>query len=200
MKKRFLNYCLNIIKKQRPDIDEVKLDEIRYGLEALYLTITKAIIIFVLAIILGIFRETLLLLLFFNILRTTGFGLHATKSWICLLSSCLIFIGLPFLSKLIILSSYYKSIAGIIAIILIFNYAPADTKKRPIINKNLRNKYKFLTTINCIILSYISIIINDSIISNLIIFGIYTEVIFINPFTYKLFNLSYDNYLSYNLN
>lgn len=199
MKKRFLNYSLGLIRKYRTDIDEIKLDEIRYGLEAIYLTLTKSIVIFSLAIILGIFRETILLLIFFNILRTTGFGLHASKSWICLLTSCLIFILFPFVSKLIIIPTYIKCIAGIIAIISIYNFTPADTKKRPIINKNIRQKYKFITTINCIILSYISIIINDQVIANLIIFGIYTEVIFVAPFTYKLFSLSYNNYLSYSL-
>lgn len=199
MKKRFLDYSLGLIRKYRIDIDEVKLDEIRYGLEGIYLTVTKSVVIFSLALILGIFRETILLLLFFNILRTTGFGLHASKSWICLLSSCLIFILFPFVSKLIIIPTYIKSIAGIIAIIAVYNFAPADTKKRPIISPKIRQKYKFITTVNCIILAYVSIIISDQIISNLIIFGIYTEVIFITPFTYRLFNLSYNNYLSYSL-
>ena len=37
-------------------------------------------------------------------------------------------------------------------------------------------------------------------ISNLIIFGIYIEIFLIIPFTYKLFNLSYDNYKKYGLN
>ena len=199
MKQAFLNYSLGTIKKYRTDIDNVKLDEIRYGLEGIYLTITKSIVIFGLAIILDIFKETLLLLLFFNILRSTGFGLHATKSWICLLSSCLIFILFPFVSKIIVIPTYLKGIAGIIAVIAVYNFAPADTIKRPIINPRRREIYKFITTISCIILTYISVIINDQVISNLIIFGVYTEVIFIAPFTYKLFNLSYNNFLSYSL-
>lgn len=197
MRQNILNHCLGFISSNRPDIDEIKLDEIRYGLEAIYMTVTKTVVIFSLAILLNIFKEMFLLLLFFNILRTTGFGLHATKSWICLLSSSLTFILLPFLSKIITIPLFIKSVLGVIAIILIFIYAPADTIKRPIINKNRRAIYKSLTTISCILLTLASIIIQDNTISNLIIFGVYTEVILILPITYKIFGLSYNNYLNY---
>ena len=197
MKQNVLGYCLNLISDTRPDIDDIKLDEIRYGLEAIYITLTKTVVIFTLAIILNIFKEMFLLLLFFNILRTTGFGLHATKGWICLLSSSLVFIFLPFISKIITIPLLIKSLLGIGAIILVFIYAPADTIKRPIINKNRRAIYKSITTISCIILSFLSIMINDNTLSNLIIFGIYIEIILILPITYKMFNLSYNNYLNY---
>lgn len=197
MKQNVLGYCLNLISDTRPDIDDIKLDEIRYGLEAIYITLTKTVVIFTLAIILNIFKEMFLLLLFFNILRTTGFGLHATKGWICLLSSSLVFIFLPFISKMITIPIFIKSLLGVIAIILIFIYAPADTIKRPIINKNRRAIYKTITTISCIILSFLSIMIKDNTLSNLIIFGIYIEVILILPIIYKMFNLSYNNYLNY---
>ena len=197
MKQKFLSYCLNIIKENKTDINEIKLDEIRYGLEAIYITITKTIVIFSLALIFNIFREMILLLIFFNILRTTGFGLHASKGWICLLSSSLIFIILPFFSKLITIPIYIKSLLGISAIILIYIYTPADTIKRPIINKKRREIYNFITTINCILLSFISIVVKDNTISNLIIFGIYIEVLLVLPLTYKYFKLSYNNYLNY---
>ena len=197
MKQKFLSYCLNTIRENRSDINEIKLDEIRYGLEAIYITVTKTIVIFSLALIFNIFREMLLLLIFFNILRTTGFGLHASKGWICLLSSSLIFIILPFFSKLFTIPIYIKSLLGVIAIILIYVYTPADTIKRPIISKKRREIYNFVTTISCILLTFISIIVKDNTISNLIIFGIYIEVVLVLPLTYKYFKLSYNNYLNY---
>jgi len=196
MKKKFLNLCLNIINNNNPNISEEKLDEIRYGLEGIYLTITKTIFIFLLAYILGIFKEMILMLLFFNILRTTGFGLHATKSWICWISSTIMFIIFPFIATNIYIPLDVKAILGIISIILIFMYAPADTKKRPLINKKKRNVWKFISTINCIILVFCSLFIEKNI-SNLIIFAIYTEILLINPLSYKIFNLSYNNYKKY---
>lgn len=199
MKKKFLKWSLNLIKNNNPEISDIRLDEIRYGLEGIYLTITKTIFIFLVSYLLGIFKEMLLLLIFFNILRTTGFGLHAKKSWMCWVSSTIMFILLPLLSKNIIIPDYIKIILGTISIVLIFMYAPADTEKRPLVNKKKRTIWKFITTINCSILVICSLVIKDQVISNLIIFGIYSEIVLIIPLTYKIFHLKYNNYKEYML-
>ncbi|MDD3453335.1 MAG: accessory gene regulator B family protein [Bacilli bacterium] len=197
MKKRFLDYSLNLIMKYDYQIDEIKKDELRYGLEGIYLSFTKLIIILFISFFLKITSEMLTMLLFFNILRLTGFGLHATKSWICLVSSAVIFILFPSLSKDIFISFEFKIILGIISIILIYLYAPADTKKKPLVNEKKRKIYKFITTINCLILVIIAISIKSNIISNLIFFGIYSEILMILPISYKMFNLTYNNYKTY---
>lgn len=197
MKNKFLNYAINTININNPSYNDTKLAEIRYGLEGIYLSITKLIIIFLLAILLNILKEMIFMLIIFNILRTTGFGLHATKSWICLVSSSVIFLGGPLLAKIIIINNLLKTILSITSVILIYKYAPADTKKRPLIKEKKRNIYKFITTIKCIILNIFIIFIKNNIITNLIILGIYAEVIVILPKTYKLFNMSYGNYKNY---
>ena len=99
MKQQILNFCINSIKKNNPEkYNDIQLAEIRYGLEGIYLTITKMIIIFIVAILLGIIKETILVMLCYNVLRITGGGIHATKSWICLVSSLIILIGGPLLA------------------------------------------------------------------------------------------------------
>lgn len=197
MKNKFLNFSLSLIKEKHSEIDEVKLEEIRYGLEGLYLTITKLITISLLAIILNVFYEMVLLLIFFNILRVTGFGMHASKSSICLISSSLVFLILPYIAKCFTLTIYLKSILGIIAILLIYKNVPADTIKRPLVNEQKRKVFKFITTINCIIMCFCTFIIKYEYINNLIIMGIYIEVFLTSPYMYKLFHLSYNNYLNY---
>lgn len=197
MKKKFLDYSTGLIMEYYPETDEIKLAEYRYSLEGMYLTITKLLIIFPVAYSLNLFKEMILLLLFFNILRESAFGLHATKSWICLISSSLIFIGIPAICKIITIPFIIKIILGILGIILINRYAPADTIKAPIIKAERRRKYKITSTIICCILVILSLITNIAIISNTIIFAIWIEVILINPLTYKLFHLSYDNYKTY---
>lgn len=199
MKKRFLKWGLGLIKNNNPEISDIRLDEIRYGLEGIYLTITKTIFIFTVCYLLKIFKEMLILLIVFNILRTTGFGLHAKKSWMCWLSSTIMFVLLPLLSKNIIIPYNIKLILGIVGIILIFLYAPADTEKRPLVNKKKRTIWKIITTLNCSILVVCSLIIKDQTVSNLIIFGIYSQIILILPLTYKIFNLKYNNYKEYML-
>lgn len=196
MKKFILDNCMNIIKKNKK-YDDIKLAEIKYGLEGLYLTISKLIIITTIAIILGILKEYLIFLLIYNIIRIPSFGLHATKSWICLLSSTIIFIGIPLIINNIEIDNIYKLIIGIIATIGIFTFSPADTKKRPIVNKKRRKIYKILSTIVSIIYVIISIIIKNIYISNCFIFAIILQNILISPITYKVFKLPYNNYKEY---
>ena len=200
MKKRLLKFASKMIKDQYPEADDIKMDEYIYSIEGFYLTATKMLIIIPLAILLGVFKEMILLLLFFNILRESAFGLHATKSWICLLSSSIVFLGIPFLTKIIVIPFIIKVILGIIGILLIFKYAPADTKKAPIIKEQRRKKLKITSTINCIILTILCLIIKDEIISNIIMFSIWIEIFLILPITYKIFHLSYNNYQTYLLN
>lgn len=197
MKKKYLNLTLGIIKKYNPDLSDIELDEMRYGLEGFYLTITKMVVIIPLAFLLGVGKELILMLLFYNLLRENACGLHATKSWMCLLSSSIIFILLPLISKEVIFSIEWKIILNIVGIVLMFIYAPADTIKAPIIKKKNRDKKKFRATIITIIFSFLCIFIKNEVISNLILFGIYTEIILILPITYKIFHLSYNNYKNY---
>lgn len=196
MKKKFLTCSLSLIKKYNPDLNEIKLDEIRYGLEGVYLTMTKAIVIFSISICLGVIKESIMILLFYNILRETAFGLHASKSWMCWLSSMIIFILLPIAFQGVIISFKIKLLLSMIAIVLIARYAPADTKKAPLIHAHKRKKYKTISIINCLILEGLCLLMHNEI-STYILIGIYIEVILILPITYKVFKLPYRNYLSY---
>jgi len=119
MKNLIINNCLNYISKYNNYSNE-KMKEIEYGLVSIYLTISKLIVISIIAIILGIFKEMLIFTLIFNVIRMPAFGLHATKSWICLISSTIMFIGLPYLSINLNISIYIKSIMCCVGIIFMF--------------------------------------------------------------------------------
>ena len=92
MKELVINKTISFITKYNT-YDKTTLEELKYGLASIYLTFSKLIIISIIAIMLNIFKEYLVLLLIYNILRSMSFGLHASKSWICLLCSTIIFIG-----------------------------------------------------------------------------------------------------------
>ena len=196
MKEFIINKSMNYIQKNT-DYNETKLKEIRYGLVSIYLTISKMIVIFFIAYILGIFKEMILYTIIYNIIRIPSFGIHATKSWICLISSILIFIGIPYISLNITIPVVIKIIICIICIILMFKNSPADTKKRPIINKFRRQIYKTVSTILVIVYSFLSIIYNNNFISNCLIFSMIIQNFMISPTVYKLFNLPYNNYITY---
>ncbi|MBR2055465.1 MAG: accessory gene regulator AgrB [Mycoplasmataceae bacterium] len=196
MKNLIINSCMNYIKKNT-NYDKTKLAEIKYGLEGIYLTFSKIIIISVLTIFLGVFKEMFIYMLIYNVLRSPSFGLHATKSWICLISSTILFVGIPYLCILLSIPLLLKTIIGILGICFMFKNSPADTKKRPIINKKRRKIYKLISTMLTIIYCFASIFIGNNFISNCFIFAIIMQNIMISPMVYKIFKLPYNNYITY---
>ena len=133
---------MSSIKKNKPDLNDEQLEIIEYGLEGLYLTTIKIIIIILLSIILNIFKETILMILFYNIPRFTTFGMHAKDSKSCLITSLLLFIGGTYLAIYANITLPIKIVLSVICLILIIIYAPADTEKRPLINPKKRKKFK----------------------------------------------------------
>ncbi len=192
MKELFLNSSINLIKKSN-NYKEEDIEIIRYGLEGLYLTITKGIVILGLALILGILREVIFLLISYNVLRSQAFGIHATKSIYCLISSVVIFIGGAYLAKVVVIPFYVMVVICILGIILLYLYAPSDTEKRPIVNKKKRMRFKYLST-GIGVIYFILIIIFRS---NYLLFGLVIEVVMILPITYKIFKMPYNNYKNY---
>lgn len=198
MREQFLTYSMNKVREQS-SYDEDKLDEIRYGLEGIYILVTKSIVIFSIAIILHIFWELLLLLVFFNLLRMTGFGLHAKSSKGCLVGSTAVFIGLTLASKYISFSLPIRLAVSIICVINLAIFAPADTEKRPLVNKKKRIIYRLLTTIIAIIYTILQFIITDNFLLNSLVIGLLIESVLVNPLSYRLLGLRYNNYKYYNV-
>ena len=197
LKKLVVNNAMRIIKGNYPNYAKEELEKIQYGLEAVYLSVTKIIVVIILSIVLNIFKETVLLLLFFNLLRMTAFGIHASKSWICWVTSIPTFIGIPLICKYVVFSDYILIILSIFSLISFVLFAPADTVKRPLIRKNRRRIYKLLTIIISIPYIFVMIFINNSFLKNTITLAMLIESVLISPLTYKLFKMPYNNYKTY---
>lgn len=197
MKKLIINKCMELVTTYNKDLSQRDIDKIKYGLEGLYLTITKLIFIIIVSIILGIWKETLLLILIFNGIRLTSFGVHAKRSIDCLISSTLFFILFPIICIKLTIPLIVKIILFIPLTVLIGIFAPADTEKRPLINKKKRKIYKMLSIMISIIYMTIAIVIKDNTLSNCFIFAIVIQIIIMLPITYKLFGVSYNNYKTY---
>ena len=197
MKELVIGKSMNIIQKNSPDYSDEQLEIIEYGLTGLYLTITKTIVIFGIALALGILKEVIIFTLIYNIIRATSFGLHATKSWICLVCSSIVFLTIPFIATIIVLPVWSRILIGLICVLFIFKNSPADTEKRPIVNPKRRRIYKLLSTLIAIIFVILSIILSDNFYQNCFIFTLIVQCVMISPFVYKIFKLPYDNYKNY---
>ncbi len=195
MKEVIINGIMNNISKNY-NYDDIKLKEIKYGIETIYLTITKAIIITIIAFVIGTIKELIYFTLFYGILRMTGFGLHAKKAWHCWVLSLSLFTLIPYLIKVLTVNIYVIIIIFSICCILLLIYAPADTEKRPLIHKKKRIVFKIITFIISIIY-FIFTFYTKNIITNSLVFAIIMQSLMVLPLSYKLLGLKYDNYKSY---
>lgn len=197
MKKKFLNSSMEFITKNKQYTDE-QIEIMAYGLETIYLMVTKMIVIFGMAYVLGILKEMLLLLISYNIIRSQSFGIHASKSIYCLISSLTMFIGGALICKYMVIPYQLMIIIALVCNICLLLYAPADTYKRPLVNAKKRKRFKFMSVILGIIYTILIIIFRDYLIVNYLLIGMVEAIIIILPITYKIFHLPYNNYKTYN--
>lgn len=193
MKSLFLNKTIQFLSKYQ-NYSEEEVEKLKYGLEGIYLTYTKMIIILALAIILNMLKEVIAILIFFNVIRYFGFGVHAKKSSECLFSSILCFILLPYILLNVNITKEAMIIISIISMIDLSLFAPADTIKRPFKNKKKRRIRKLLTIFVGFIYISIAMLIKNDILSKVLIISIIIEAIMVNPITYKLLNQPFNNY------
>lgn len=193
MKEIFLNSTISFIKKYNSYSErEEKL--LRYGLEGLYITVTKLVIILLLAVVLHILKEVILTMIIFNVIRYFGFGFHAEKSYECLFFSIVCFILIPLLFINIDFSLNWSLSISIFCVLNYLIFAPADTIKRPLPNKKKRLIRKSLTVLVGCIYTFVIGFFNNDYVTLLFLSAMVIQTILINPLTYKLFRQPYNNY------
>ena len=196
IKDYLINNSMNLINGLGK-YDEEKQEEIKYGLEGIYIAVSKVVVILIISAIIGLFKEAIMFLLLFNVLRAFAFGLHASKSLYCWISSSISFLLIPYLSKNFEFPLFFYIVASGFALISFILFAPADTVKRPLINKKKRNIYKVFSIVFACLFIVLIFTINNLLIKNLLTFALILETVLILPITYKIFKLPYNNYKSY---
>lgn len=196
MKNIVVNHLMNSVIKYK-NFDEVKLKEIKYGIESFYLTITKTIVIFAIAYALNLFKTLFIFMIFYTMLRLNGFGLHAKKSWQCWIGSTIIFLLIPYLCLNLIINKYVLIFISALCLLLILKYAPADTEKRPIISSKKRFTHKVLCFITALIYIISLFFLQNNHLCNILFFAIVLETLMILPISYKIFKLKYNNFKNY---
>lgn len=191
MKEKFLNSCINFITKYNNYTDK-DIKKLRYGLEGIYLTLTKTIIILLLSLVLKIFFEVIIVIVLFNIIRYFGFGFHAEKSWQCLLMSIFNFIIIPYILLSININFYLNILISVVCIVSFILWAPADTVKRPLKDKKKRLIRKIVTTTIGILFSVFSIFLINY--RAIILSALIIQFIVVCPLTYLIMNQSFNNY------
>ncbi len=196
MKEKFINSSISLINKYE-DCDDLKIKKLKYGLEGIYSLVIKISAVFIIALITKTLKETSLFLLFYAGIRTFSYGIHAKSNLACWITTILIYNIVPLIFKNIHIPNTIGFIILGTSLMAMLLWAPADTPKRPLIRKKHRIKCKIFAITVVIIYSLIYTINNSNIINNAIVYALLVQTIFISPFTYKITNTQFNNYLYY---
>ena len=195
MIEKICDFILKKIRKQMPEIDDEKAEVINYGIQLIIGEIPKMFILFVLSFILGIGGYTVFIFVALLPYRASSGGLHLRSHLGCILGTSLFYYGNVYLSKFITLDAIQKyvliAVAFVFGIVMVTLYAPADTENVPIISKKERKHKKILSYITLTLTLLAALLIKESIISNLLIFGVIIQTMMITRIAYKLTNNKY---------
>ncbi|KEI10423.1 accessory gene regulator AgrB [Clostridium sp. K25] len=197
LSEKFAIRITEYVKKTLPDKNKDDLEIIKYGIELLFMSFTKIPIILIIGYSLGKLKETIFTILSFCFIRRFAAGIHATKSYICIIVTCLILEGSVYLSLKFNINLIIKVIIFIICIIVYLKYAPADTEEKPYISDKVRRELKIKSIITIIMYFIISIKTDNVFISNMLIHVLWIEGVLLTPIIYKIFNRRYNNYEYY---
>ena len=188
---KFCTYLTKRIGKEMPELSEERLEAINYGLQNIIGEIPKIFITIGIGFLLGIGDLTLLSILFISFYRFFSGGFHAKTHMGCIFSTTLMFCGTAFLAKYISFPTIEMKyicilVVWIFSMFMIKLYAPADTENVPILRKKERKQKQIFSYIVVTIELIIAAIIQNQIISNLIIVGMFFQTITITKAMYRL--------------
>ena len=185
----------NKISKENPDFDEARLEVINYGLQLIIGEIPKMFLAIALAFILGVGKYTLITLACLIPYRGFSGGFHLKTHIGCFICTTAMYCIPGVLTKYLPIIGNYKYISVILlfifAIIMISIYAPADTINLPILTKKERKTKKILSYITMIISLSVALVINNTLISSILIYTILLQTINITKPAYKISKCEY---------
>lgn len=167
-------------------LSEESYQKVKYGFDILYINLSKTAVLLLLTIILGITKETFLLLCSFTCVRFSGFGYHSNNTLKCTIVGIAGFVFFVYVA--ILLNPFNIVVISIIylaCMIVFFSYAPVETMKRPI-GRTRKKHFKKVTLVTSTILFLIAFCVGKNLYRNLIIMGILLEAIMILPIMKKI--------------
>ena len=192
---KICDYLTSKIKQKMPEISEERAEVINYGIHLIVGEVPKTFIFIAIAIILGVLKEFFLCVLVIFPYRAFSGGFHLKTHLGCIIGTSTFYCGIPYISKTFELDIQTKIICivltWIFGMIMCKLYSPADTENVPILRKKDRRIKQILSYIVLSITLAIGIFINNNVISNIIILGIFMQSLMITRVAYKVANCKY---------
>ncbi|MGB3366637.1 MAG: accessory gene regulator B family protein [Acidaminobacteraceae bacterium] len=188
---KITNYVVDNTKEKTEDEVEI----LKYGIEVIFMNISKLLVIYLLAFIFGYLIETIFITLIFGYIRSFASGIHVKGFVKCLTFSLAIFIFIIFTRGAFELPLIMKIMVSIALVTGIWIYSPADTEEKPYLDEENRKKLKRSAIIVSIIYTVIWTTSILGIYSNYFVSTLIAQLILIHPITYKVLGRRYKNYL-----
>lgn len=185
------NYVIDNTSKKTDDEVEI----LKYGIEVIFMNVSKLLIIYILAYMLGYLFETLFVTIAFGLIRSFASGLHVKGFLKCLSFSIAIFTFVIVSGNLIISSYILKIIISIILISGIYIYSPSDTQEKPYFDEENRQKLRKRASLVAIFYSLIWINSIFASYSKYFMPILLIQLILIHPLSYKMLGRRYNNYM-----
>ena len=183
-------FLTNRIRKEMPEIDDDRAEVINYGLQNIVGEIPKIFLLFIIAFVLGILKEVLFMFIVLIPYRGASGGFHLKTHLGCILGTTAFYCGTVFLSQHVMLDEITKYIligsSWIFGMFMIKLYAPADTENVPILSKKDRKKKQRIAYITYSIGLIVALLIQDNVISNILLFGNLLQTLTITKLAYRL--------------
>ncbi|MCL1845358.1 MAG: accessory gene regulator B family protein [Defluviitaleaceae bacterium] len=179
--------------------DDLGLKKMAYSLEIIFLTVSKLVVIYLLAAIFGVVVQTMIIHFAFGLLKHFSFGLHARKSTVCTLVSCVMLVLVPWGLSGVGLGNDIVAVIFFAVIFVLYMYAPADTESRPLIGRNYRKKLKIKAVCAGAVLMLIALFVPNESAKLLLTLGAVFQGVCVLPITYKILRRSERNYEPYEL-
>lgn len=188
-------FLTNKIRKEMPEIDDERAEIIMYGLQNIIGELPKGVIILLIAYFLGIFELTLISVLIIAPYRCFSGGVHLKTHIGCIIYTSILYMGSALLGKYVVLTGITKyvisTVTWIFCMIMIKLYAPADTENVPILRKKERKQKQFFSYIILTVEFIIAVLISNTTISGIIIFGDLIQTLTITRLAYNITNNKY---------
>lgn len=192
---KICEYLTNKIRKQMPEVDEERAEIINYGIHLVIGEIPKTFVFIAIAALLGVLKEFFISMLVIFPYRAFSGGVHLKTHLGCIAATSIMYCGTAYISQFQLFSNEAKYI--LIPLVWVFSmimcklYAPADTENVPILRKKDRRIKQILSYITLTIILVIGALVNNYVISNIIIIGTFLQSITITRFIYKITNNKY---------
>jgi accessory gene regulator B len=172
----------------------IELEKMQLGVEVVLINLFKIIVVYVLAAIVGVLWMTVVAHTAFIVIKRYSFGLHALNSTVCTITSCTMFVLIPWLTRGTGIGNLTVAIVFAGIILSLYFFAPADTKAKPIFGAENRKRLKIKAVVCGVIILTAALLIPNETVKLMLTLGAAYQSISILPLMYKILKRSERNY------